>query len=167
MKRLMLTALALVAAITANAVTEEAYTNALAVVRAYNAEHRPAKTIVHKTQAQLLGVNSGILATAKDRAEIIKHTERKAAKTDIMGRKAKASMRDRIEQVKETAKTQAERADLNEHDANKARALEKAAKKSAKAREKIIKTIEQAKKKSTDEDEIAFYDSLEEIINSK
>lgn len=162
-KLIVMTALAIVSSFSFadEAVTAEAYSNALQVVRAWNKEHRKAPKIqednskkkVRMEYAHRLHVSEQALAKMERRIQVLNATTNRPVESVIESYKAKAGFRTKLKEA--------------EDDAKKARDIEKAAKKSTKAREKIIKTIEQAKKKSSDEDEIAFYDSLEELINSK
>ncbi|MBP5510643.1 MAG: hypothetical protein J6Z49_06975 [Kiritimatiellae bacterium] len=59
-----------------------------------------------------------------------------------------------------------ERAEAAEAEAKPLKDLRKAAKRTQKNRDKILKDVEKAKKKAEDADELAFYTLLEEIIIS-
>lgn len=161
-KIIVLVALALVSSfsIAEEVPTGEAYSNALQIVRAYNKAHKKnvdaklAKNEVkgEREYAKRLGVSDKALKEMKRRLLVLNSTTNRPIEGVIETRAAKSGVREKWKAA--------------EVDAKKARDLEKAAKKSTKAREKIVKTIEQAKKKATDEDEIAFYDSLIAIIEA-
>ncbi len=170
MKSLVLAAVAATLTFNLFAVTEEEYEAAKQTIKAYTHEHKPkqlkpeVKKEVDKQRAAL-GVDAKKLDSMYYRAQIIEATRKKQGeKSELIGRKAKASMRERIEQAKNEVKVQAERAEANEAEAKKMRELAKAAKKSAKNLDKILKNIEKAKKQSSDEEELAFYETLETII---
>lgn len=114
---------------------------------------RPKPVAVDQDSARKLGVSRRALAEMNRRLQVLNATTNRPVESVIQTREAQAGFRTKLKAA--------------EIDAAYTRKLAKAAKKSTKAREKIIKTIEQAKKKSSDEDEIAFYDSLKELINSK
>lgn len=162
-KLIVMTALAFVSSFSfaEEVPTDEAYTNALQIVRAYNKAHKKsggakiAKNEVkgERDYAKRLGVSDKALQEMKRRLQVLNATTNRPIEGVIETRVAKSGVREKWAAA--------------EFDAAFTRDVRKAAKKSEKNLQKILKTIEQAKKKAADEDEVRFYDMLEELIYSK
>lgn len=162
-KIIVLTALALVSSFSfaEEIPTVEAYTNALRVVRAFYKAHKKSdgakiakKELKAESEyAKRLGVSDKALQEMKRRLQVLNATTNRPIEGVIETRVAKSGVREKWAAA--------------EFDAAFTRDVRKAAKKSEKNLQKILKTIEQAKKKAADADEVAFYDMLEELIYSK
>lgn len=166
-KIIVLTALALVSSFSfaEEALTFEAYTNAVAILKAYRKANPPKgfkkeqakvekrKSEIDREYAKRLGVSDKALEQMKRRIQVLNATTNRPIEGVIETRVAKSGVREKWAAA--------------EFDAAFTRDVRKAAKKSEKNLQKILKTIEQAKKKAADEDEVRFYDMLEELIYSK
>lgn len=145
------------------AVTAEAYSNALQVVRAWNKEHpktgkkddakiQKEKNKVDREYAKRLGVSERALDQMKRRIQVLNATTNRPVESVIESYKAKAGFRTKLKEA--------------EGDASYTREIQKAMKKSTKAHSKIVKTIEKERAKATDPAEIELLDALLSVLCS-
>lgn len=106
-----------------------------------------------------IGVTPEQLAKMKRRLAVLNATTNRPVTAVIQSREAKATFRDK-HRASLMALEQAE------FELKPLRDVQKAAKRSQKNIEKVVKTLEQAKKKAASEDEAALYQSLIDILTT-
>ena len=141
---------------------------ALAVVMAASAE--PVKKAQTVQKDPTLVALEQVARRQHNRAVVIDKTVRRYKpedRSELIVRDARQSYQERLHAARKAVKEEAEGRLKAEDEAKAARDLRKAAKRSEKNLEKILKTLNQAIKKASDADEVAVYQGIIDMLGGE